>query len=336
MSAGFRLGLAAAAMAALLAAASSAADAQQTAGGITVGDSDLGGVVRSAKGPEAGVWVIAETTDLPTKFAKIVVTDDQGRYVLPELPKATYSVWVRGYGLVDSAKVRATPGKILDLTAVTAPTPAAAAEYYPAQWWYSMMRIPDKSLFPGTGPKGNGMAANMRSQAMWLANIKSQGCGSCHQLGNKPTRVIDPKLGKFDSSFAAWTYRMQVGPAAEIMIRNISQLDSQHALEEFRRLDRPDRRRASCRNRSRRGPPGVERNVVDHAVGLGHADGLSARRGRHRPAQPDGQRQRQDLRRDRGFDRPRAGARSGHPHHDAGQALHPHAGQAARHVHLAA
>ena len=41
------------------------------------------------KGPEAGVWVIAETTDLPTKFARIVVTDDRGRYVIPDLPKAT-------------------------------------------------------------------------------------------------------------------------------------------------------------------------------------------------------------------------------------------------------
>ena len=78
-------------------------------------------MVRSANGPEAGVWVIAETTDLPTKFIKIVVTDDQGRYVLPELPKANYSVWVRGYGLVNSPKVRAAPGKILDLTAVMAP-----------------------------------------------------------------------------------------------------------------------------------------------------------------------------------------------------------------------
>jgi hypothetical protein len=177
MSAAVRLQLATAIMAALLVAVSSDAHAQPYAGGVSVGEGDLGGVVRSASGPEAGVWVIAETTDLPTKFAKIVVTDDQGRYVLPELPKATYSIWVRGYGLVDSAKVRATPGKILDLTAVTAPTAAAAAEYYPAQWWYSMMRIPDKSLFPGTGPKGNGMATNMRSQAMWLANIKSQGCG---------------------------------------------------------------------------------------------------------------------------------------------------------------
>ena len=261
MSAAVRLELATVIMAALLVAVSSDAHAQPNAGGVSVGEGDLGGVVRSASGPEAGVWVIAETTDLPTKFAKIVVTDDQGRYVLPELPKATYSIWVRGYGLVNSAKVRATPGKILDLTAVTAPTAAGAAEYYPAQWWYSMMRIPDKSLFPGTGPKGNGMATNMRSQAMWLANIKSQGCGSCHQLGNKPTRVIDPKLGKFDSSLSAWTYRMQVGPAAEIMVRNIGQLDSQHALKNF--ADWTDRIAAGELPKSQPArPTGVERNVV--------------------------------------------------------------------------
>ena len=90
---------------------------------------DIGGIVTSDKGPEAGVWVIAETTDLPTKFAKIVVTDDRGRYVIPDLPKATYSVWVRGYGLVDSPKVRITPGKAMNLKAVTAPNPRAAAEY---------------------------------------------------------------------------------------------------------------------------------------------------------------------------------------------------------------
>jgi len=86
-------------------------------------------VVTSANGPEAGVWVIAETTDLPTKFAKIVVTDDQGRYVPPDLPKANYNVWVSVYGLVDSRKVRTTPGKILNLKAVVASTAAAAAKY---------------------------------------------------------------------------------------------------------------------------------------------------------------------------------------------------------------
>src|SRR5947208_11404565 len=81
---------------------------------------EIRGVVTGPKGPEAGVWVIAETTELPTKFTKIVVTDDRGRYLIPELPKANYSVWVRGYGLVDSPKVQAAPGKILDLNAVVA------------------------------------------------------------------------------------------------------------------------------------------------------------------------------------------------------------------------
>jgi hypothetical protein len=99
---------------------------------VPIDGDDLGGVVKSAKGPEAGVWVIAETTGLRTKFAKVAVTDDQGRYVVPDLPKVNYNVWVRGYGLVDSDKVSATPGKALNLTAVVAPNPAAAAEYYRA------------------------------------------------------------------------------------------------------------------------------------------------------------------------------------------------------------
>ena len=137
---------------------------QRPAPEVTVGGTDLGGVVTSRNGPEAGVWVIAETTGLPTKFAKVVVTDDRGRYLVPELPKATYDVWVRGYGLVDSPKVKATPGQHLNLTAVPAPTPAAAAEYYPGVYWYSMLTIPEKNEFPGTGPNGNGIQPVMKSQ----------------------------------------------------------------------------------------------------------------------------------------------------------------------------
>ena len=85
---------------------------------------------------------------MPTKFVKIVVTDDQGRYLLPELPKATYQVWVRGYGLVDSTAVALTPGKPLNLTAVIAPTPKEAAKYYPAVYWLSLIQVPAKSEFP--------------------------------------------------------------------------------------------------------------------------------------------------------------------------------------------
>src|SRR5512143_2382430 len=125
--------------------------AQQGGATVAIDVDDIGGVVTSAKGPEAGVWVIAETNDLPTRFARMVVTDDQGRYVVPDLPKAKYKVWVRGYGLVDSAKMDGEPGKQLNLTAVPAPNDAEAAKYYPAIYWYSMLKIPGADKFGGKG-----------------------------------------------------------------------------------------------------------------------------------------------------------------------------------------
>src|SRR5688572_9800252 len=145
-------GIAAAAIAALLAAC-----AAQVSSDGSAGANELAGTVTGPQGPEAGVWVIAETTELPTKFAKIVVTDDRGRYLIPDLPKATYSVWVRGYGLVDSPKRQTAPGKTFDLEAVVAPSPRDAAEYYPAGYWFSLLRVPDKSEFAATGAARNGI-----------------------------------------------------------------------------------------------------------------------------------------------------------------------------------
>ena len=121
------LGVVAAGIAAFLASWPSQLSSQQGTS-VSIDNDDIGGVVTSAKGPEAGVWVIAETTDLPTRFAKMVVTDDRGRYLLPDLPKANYNIWVRGYGLVDSPKVKGAPGKNLNLKAVVAPNEAAAAQ----------------------------------------------------------------------------------------------------------------------------------------------------------------------------------------------------------------
>src|SRR5207302_5077160 len=248
------------AIAAFLAGSPARLDAQQSAA-VSIGDTDLGGVVRGPNGPEAGVWVIAETTDFPTKMAKIVVTDDQGRYVLPDLPKANYDVWVRGYGLVDSPKVKSAPGKIVNLKAVVAPTPAAVAEYYPAIYWLSMLKIPDKSEFPGTGPKGNGMPEKLKSQDQWLAGIKTLGCMSCHQLGNHATRTIPKELGHFNSSLEAWQRRVLSGQASEIMLRNLNDLEPQRALALF--ADWTDRIAAGELPASKPSRPrGVERNVV--------------------------------------------------------------------------
>src|SRR5205809_4868170 len=138
---------------------------------VAIDPDDIGGVVTSSRGPEAGVWVIAETRDTPTRLIKSVVTDDRGRYLLPDLPKANYDLWVRGYGLVDSQKVKAAPGKTLNLTAVAAPGPRAAAEFYPAQYWFSLLQIPPKSDFPGTVARGNGISEDMKSQGKWIRDI---------------------------------------------------------------------------------------------------------------------------------------------------------------------
>ena len=174
---------------------------------IAIDADDIGGVVSGPRGPESGVWVIAETSDLPTRYSKTVVTDDQGRYVVPDLPKANYSVWVRGYGLVDSPKVPTPPGRMLNLTAVLAPNARAAAQYYPANYWLSLLLVPDKSEFPGTG--ANGISQNIQSQAQWIRMIKTDSCESCHQLGSKGTREIPASLGTFESSVAAWDRRIQ-------------------------------------------------------------------------------------------------------------------------------
>jgi hypothetical protein len=261
-TAGVYVGMVAVGIAVLLAASGIQSSAQPTPDpAIRVGPGDLGGVVTSANGPEAGVWVIAETTDLPTKFAKIVVTDDRGRYLIPDLPKGNYRVWVRGYGLVDSPKVRTATGKVVNLKAVVAPSPAAAAEYYPAIYWYSMLKIPDKSLFPGTGPNGNGMPETLPSQAAWLNTVKTTGCMSCHALGTKGTRTIPKELGHFNSGVEAWTRRIVAGQAMTQMVNVLGRLDSKRAIELF--ADWTDRIAAGELPFDKPArPQGVERNVV--------------------------------------------------------------------------
>src|SRR6201986_3135131 len=180
---------------------------------VAIDNDDIGGVVRSSSGPEAGVWVIAETRDLPVRYIKIVVTDDQGRYVIPDLPKASYDVWVRGYGLVDSPKVKSEPGKLLDLAAVPAPSDAADAQYYPAIYWYSMMKIPEPEKF---GKED--MPPNLKLTD-YLNLMKNNGCVGCHQLGQLSTRTI-PKfhMDQGKTHQEAWVRRIQSGQAGEIMI----------------------------------------------------------------------------------------------------------------------
>jgi hypothetical protein len=229
-------------------------------GAVSIDADDLGGVVTSAKGPEAGVWVIAETTDLPTKFVRIVVTDDRGRYVVPDLPKANYNVWVRGYGLVDSPKVQAAPGKLVNLTAVVAPNPRAAAQYYPSNYWWSMLQVPAKGEFPGTGAKGNGISETIKSQAQWTMRLRTEGCLGCHLVGTKATREIPESLGRFDSTVAAWDRRVQSGQNGGNMSGQLNNLGRQRALAML--ADWTDRINAGELPPTPPRPQGRERTVV--------------------------------------------------------------------------
>jgi hypothetical protein len=259
LCAGTALGI----LAAILPGAARAQQAPPAVAAPTIDNDDIGGVVTSRFGPESGVWVIAETTDLGTRFAKMAVTDDYGRFVVPDLPKATYRVWVRGYGLVDSPKVTAEPGKTLNLSAVVAPNLAAAAQYYPAIYWFSMLRVPDKSKFPGTGADGNGIPVRFKTQSQWLDLVKTNGCGGCHQLGNYATRNIPAALGHFDSSIAAWARRLQSGPAGRNMIGTVAEMLTPDGGHLAALADWTDRIKAGeLPSATPARPNGIERNIV--------------------------------------------------------------------------
>ena len=244
------LGVAALALAWLI------APAPLSAQGVAIDADDIGGVVTGPNGPEAGVWVIAETTDLPTRYTKSVVTDDQGRYVIPDLPLGNYQVWVRGYGLVDSPKLRAKPGQQLNHTAVVAPSPAAAAHYYPAIYWYTMMKLPPDKDFGGHADIPKGVTRDV-----WRMRMNNVDCVGCHQLGQESTRTIPAQLGKFDSGADAWTRRIASGQAGEMMTNRLAGQLGGVPYKYFGEWTDAVAKGALPKHKPER-PSGVERNLV--------------------------------------------------------------------------
>ena len=221
-----------------------------TAGTIT-------GVVAGQAGPEAGVWVIAETDDLDTKFRKIVVTNDEGRFLLPDLPEANYKVWARGYGLVDSRPVMARSGDVA-LSAALAATPQEAAEIYPSNYWLSLLEPPKASEFPGTGPDGNGIHPSIKTRDEFMFGVNA--CLRCHQVGNKWTREV-PSVGEeYDSTVASWDIRVRMGQRGPEMSSMMTRLGRERGLRMF--ADWTDRIAGGEVPAAPPRPTGVERNVV--------------------------------------------------------------------------
>src|SRR5687767_5174542 len=229
--------------------------AQQAPPSVAIDNDDIGGVVTGPNGPEAGVWVIAETTDLPVRYIKSVVTDDRGRFVVPDLPAASYQVWARGYGLVDSDKQTAKPGQRLAITALVAPSDAHAARYYPAIYWYSMLKIPSADQFGGK----SSIPARL-TQTQWIAAMKNTGCIGCHQLGQASTRTIPPALGTFANGVEAWKRRVQSGQSGAMMFGQLNGL-GEMAFENY--ADWTDRiAKGELPFAKPQRPQGVERNIV--------------------------------------------------------------------------
>jgi len=238
---------------ALAVVARPAAEAQAA---VPIDRDDIGGVVSGPRGPEAGVWVIAETRDLGVRYIKSVVTDDQGRYVVPDLPAAKYQVWARGYGLVDSAKTTATPGSQVNITAAPAPSEAEAAKYYPAIYWYSMLKIPAADEFGGKAHDINGRV----TQRQWISAMKNTGCIGCHQLGQLSTRTLPPSLGPFATGADAWKRRVQSGQAGQMMYGQLTAL-GERAFANYG--DWTDRiAKGELPHVKPQRPQGVERNIV--------------------------------------------------------------------------
>jgi hypothetical protein len=201
------------------------------------------------------------------------------------------------------------------------------AQYYPAGYWASLLQVPAADEFPGTGPQGNGIAPEMKTQAHWLAWMKNGSCLTCHQLGNKATREIPPELGVFASSREAWMRRIQSGQAGGDMVREIALFGPQRAVGMF--ADWTDRIAAGELPPSPPRPQGVERNAVISQWHWADArtylhDQVSTDR-----RAPHGERVRIDLRRSRAQHGVAAGPRSG-PSHDE-----PRGGRAARCAHAA-
>ena len=234
-----------------LAAVLSAQQSPDGAGG-------LRGVVRSPAGVEAGVWVIAETDDLDTRFRKIVVSGDDGRFLVPDLPAATYRVWVRGYGLADSEPVAAEPGQSLTLQTTPAGSQREAASVYPANYWYSLLEPPPPSEFPGTGADGNGISEALRSQAAWV-DLTKQGCQLCHQMGNRFTHDISHLEG-FDSAVEAWDHRVRFGQRGAQMSGVLNRFGRDRGLAMY--ADWSTRIVAGEVPPAPPRPTGVERNLV--------------------------------------------------------------------------
>ena len=150
-----------------------------------------------------------------------------------------------------------------------APNDAAAAHYYPAIYWYTLMKIPPASDFGGKSAIPEKLTQND-----WLKQMNNVDCIGCHQLGQESTRTIPAQFGHFNSGEEAWMRRIQSGQTGEHDDQPARRAVGRRAVQIFRRLDRPhrqgrtaqDQAAAAARRRTQR---------RHHLMGMGDAEAIT-------------------------------------------------------------
>ena len=159
---------------------------------------------------------------LATPFRKIVVTDEAGRYLVPDLPGRIMSCGWR-LRLVDSPPVAAHAGRSRRVAGCRRARRARGGADLAGELLVLAVEVPpETSSSRGPGPNGNGIAPEVVTQHQSISTIKA-GCNVCHQLGDLATREI-PQVasGRSGRSGDAWDMRTQAGRTGTAMISAIN------------------------------------------------------------------------------------------------------------------
>ena len=247
---------------------------QQDAG-IPIDNDDIGGVVTSAKGPEAGVWVIAETNDLPTRFARMVVTDDQGRYVIPESAQSQLrhlGARLRIGGFTESEKRSRQASQPQSGGGAKRSRGSAILSGNLLVFHARRFLKPDE--FGGKGE----IPAKL-TQTEWLNTMKNNGCIGCHQLGQLSTRTFPKSV---PHPIGTWGRPKNRGSAASSPVNPASKCSTlwsskwaarRFAISPTGRTGSP---RASYRRQNLSGPQGSRAQYCRHDLGLAQRKKISA------------------------------------------------------------
>ncbi len=211
---------------------------------IKIKANDIGGVVSSTKGPEAGVWVIAETTDLPTRYIKEVVTDDRGRYLIPDLPKANYTVWARGYGLVDSPKVQDRTGQDGGSEAHhRSRRQNRRARFIQPTIGMPCSRSRPRANSPARAPRATASRRTSRPRANGFTSSRPIAASPATNSATNTRARIPRMFANLGSPAKEWLRRVESGQAGHAMVGGIEPTGPAARHRRVRRLDHPHRAR---------------------------------------------------------------------------------------------